>query len=330
MNEITKRPMISILMAVYNTEEFLPTAIDSVIEQTYGQWELICVNDGSTDNSLRLLNQYKGKDPRIIVIDRPHCGTCAGTRNTGLAIARGTYITILDSDDKIEPTYLEKLVTRQQQTQADIVISSLCFWDYLNNKIYGSLTGLRGDVCKILSGRESFTLSLHWQIGGIGLHRADILKQLTYNEIGWVGDEYTTHLLFLRASRVAFCNANYFYRNNPNSITKKFSFKNFSIVTTQAMLLTLIRKNNFKGRFFWAYKEEVFLSVIVQYLKLFKKRKMLSPYEKKIVLQFLTKATIHVGKEFFLPPFSIKIILHIMSQLHTKTVKWIMRYKKNE
>ena len=177
MNEITEKPVISILMAVYNSQEFLQEAIDSVINQTYLEWELICINDGSTDNSLHILQEYEEKDTRIIVIDNPHCGTAAGARNAGLDIACGNYIAMLDSDDKIEPVYLEKLIVRQLETQADIIISSIFIWDFSKETIVRNLTGVFGDTRKILSGRESFELSLHWEIAGIGLHDTSVLKK---------------------------------------------------------------------------------------------------------------------------------------------------------
>lgn len=313
---MTEMPMISILMAVYNTEEFLPAAIDSVIDQTFGKWELICINDGSTDDSLHLLHQYEAKDPRIIVIDRPHCGINASTRNAGLAVARGHYIAMLDSDDLIEPTYLDKLIARQQQTQAEIVISSMHYWDYKNCIVSRSLTGVYGDTSKILSGREAFALSLHWQIGGIGLHRADTLKEIKYYEIVW-GDEYTARLCFLKADIVAFGDAIYYYRDNPNSDTRRFSYKRFLSIAVSSKLLTLIRKCNFEQYLYASYKEEVAMDLLSNYAEFLKSKRFLSQKEKTIVLVCLGTVTIKICKEFFFSPNSIKSIFHIMRQILT-------------
>ena len=315
MTEENQIPSVSILMAVYNTEEFIPVAIDSVLEQTYQQWELICINDGSTDNSLALLQRYHDKDARIIVVDRPHCGTCAGAKNAGLAVARGQYITMLDSDDKIEPAYLEKIVSRQQETQADIVISSICYWNHVQGKISCNLRGIQGDTSKIISGREAFILSLHWQISGNGLHRADILRQVRYCETGWYGDEYTTRLLFVLAEKVAFCDANYYYRDNQNSITKKFSFKKFSTITTKVMLLTLMRKNKFDHTIYHAYKEEIILAMVVNYANFLKNQARLSGSEKKIVLRIFAVDTLNLIKEICSGPVSIKSSYRTWRQL---------------
>jgi glycosyltransferase involved in cell wall biosynthesis len=301
-------PVISILMAVYNTEAYLPAAIESVLRQTFQQWELICINDGSTDNCLNLLRQYQAKDPRIVVLDRPHCGTCAGTKNAGLALARGEFTAQVDSDDRIELAYLEKLIARQQQTQADIVIPTICYcWDHANEKVTRVLAGVNGDNSKILTGREAFPLSLHWEIGGIGLHRTDTLKEVQYCEIGMLGDEYTTRLLLLRANRVAFCDAQYFYRQNPNSITRRFSYKLLSMATNLVMILQLIRKNKFGGPLFVGFKEEVILSVISSHIVLVKKKHHMTPHERKVARRLLFQTTRDVCKECFLPPYSAAI-----------------------
>lgn len=95
-------PKISIIMPIYNGERFLKRAIDSVLAQTYKDFELICIDDGSTDNSLLLLEEYQNK---IQIIPCTHKGAPAA-RNKGLAIAKGQYITFLDSDDELLPNSL--------------------------------------------------------------------------------------------------------------------------------------------------------------------------------------------------------------------------------
>jgi glycosyltransferase involved in cell wall biosynthesis len=318
MSKRIEKPVISILMAVYNAEEFLSEAIDSVINQTYAQWELICINDGSSDNSLHILKQYQEKDARIIVLDPPRCGTAAGARNAGLAIARGQFIAMLDSDDKIESTYFEKLLARKYETQADIVISTTAYWEYKSNTLSRSLTGVYGDTIKMLSGREAFELSLHWEIGGIGLHLADTVKKIKYCEIGMRGDEYTTRVLFLLANKIAFSDAIYFYRNNLNSSTKRLSVMHYSASLRDAMLLTLIRENNFDRNLVINFKEEVISSLYSICMVFIKKRRLLTPNERKIAFGFLKTATIHIAREFFSAPFSVKSIFRMLYKLLKK------------
>lgn len=101
-------PKFSIIIPVYNVEQYLHDCLDSVLAQTYPEWETICVNDGSTDNSLAILNEYAARDNRIHVINKEN-GGAASSRNAALKIAKGEYIFYLDSDDWIVPDALERL-----------------------------------------------------------------------------------------------------------------------------------------------------------------------------------------------------------------------------
>ena len=103
----TDNPIISVIVPCYNSEEYLAETLNSVLAQTCIDWECIIVNDGSTDDSLRIAQEYVEKDKRFKVIDKKNEGP-AIARNVGITNASGKYILPLDSDDKIAPTYLEK------------------------------------------------------------------------------------------------------------------------------------------------------------------------------------------------------------------------------
>ena len=94
------KPIVSILIPVYNVENYLEKCLDSVISQTMNNIEIICVNDGSTDHSGEILEKYQKKDKRIIVVNKEN-GGLPSARNAGLEIARGKYIGFVDSDDYI-------------------------------------------------------------------------------------------------------------------------------------------------------------------------------------------------------------------------------------
>ena len=100
--------MISVIIPVYNVENYLRQCLDSILNQTYTDFEVICVNDGSTDNSLNILKEYAQKDSRIKVISQKNKGP-SKARNVGLKHANSEYICFIDSDDKIEPDFFEKL-----------------------------------------------------------------------------------------------------------------------------------------------------------------------------------------------------------------------------
>lgn len=112
--------MISVIIPVYNVEKYLAECVESVLNQSYTDYEVILVDDGTTDSSGRMCDEYARKDPRIRVIHRPNGGLSAA-RNTGLDVARGEYVYFLDSDDYIEPCALEHLAAKAEQEQADVV-----------------------------------------------------------------------------------------------------------------------------------------------------------------------------------------------------------------
>lgn len=114
-------PIVSVLIPVYNVEDFLEKCLDSVIAQTLNNIEIICVNDGSTDGSAEILRKYKKKDKRIKIITKEN-GGLPSARNAGLDAARGKYIGFVDSDDYIEPTMYETMVNSARLHDSDVVI----------------------------------------------------------------------------------------------------------------------------------------------------------------------------------------------------------------
>lgn len=116
-------PMISVIIAVYNEEKRLEKCIHSVIHQTYQDFEIIIVNDGSTDGSAEIIRKYIEKyDSKIIGIDKENGGQ-ASARNCGMNAASGKYITFLDSDDYIDQNYLQILVSTAEKYKCDVVCS---------------------------------------------------------------------------------------------------------------------------------------------------------------------------------------------------------------
>ena len=100
--------LFSIIIPVYNVENYLRDCLDSVLGQSFSDWEAVCVNDGSTDHSVSILEEYASRDNRITVISQPNGGLSAA-RNTGLNAAKGDYVIFLDSDDWLEADALKTL-----------------------------------------------------------------------------------------------------------------------------------------------------------------------------------------------------------------------------
>jgi len=115
------QPVVSVIMPVYNGHDHLRECLDSVISQTLKDIEIICVDDGSQDDSLSILDEYAKKDSRVRVIPQEN-GGAGKARNTGLRASRGRYLSFLDSDDFFEPDMLEKAVARIEKDRADFVV----------------------------------------------------------------------------------------------------------------------------------------------------------------------------------------------------------------
>ena len=149
---MTVNPKISVIVPVYNTEKYLRTCLNSIVNQTLKEIEIICIDDGSTDNSLSILNDYSKKDSRVTVISQKNKGQgCA--RNEGLKIAKAPYILFIDSDDWIEPEACYLLYNTMIEQKCDIVMSDVSVYTddeklesikISNQKYYDSTSYPRG------------------------------------------------------------------------------------------------------------------------------------------------------------------------------------------
>lgn len=117
-------PKVSVIVPVYNVEALLPRCLDSIVAQTLRDIEIICVNDGSPDRSIDVLNRYAAQDDRIVVIPQENRGL-GGARNRGVEAARGEYLLFVDSDDWIDPDYCERLHAAACSEDADVACASI-------------------------------------------------------------------------------------------------------------------------------------------------------------------------------------------------------------
>ena len=145
-------PLISVIIPAYNTEAYLARCLDSVLAQTLTDFELLLINDGSTDGTAAVADRYAEADSRVKVIHKENGGV-SSARNRGLEVARGEFITFVDSDDIVLPTYLEKLHTALCETGADL---SVVNWNELDGKLAYQLS----EPCMIFSPDSLSNLNL--------------------------------------------------------------------------------------------------------------------------------------------------------------------------
>ena len=131
-------PKLSIIIPVYNVEQYLPRCIDSILEQSFADFEAIVINDGSTDMCRLIIDEYANQDSRIKVIHQENMGVSAA-RNSGLRVARGKYIGFVDADDWIDPNMYKILISNMEKENCQI---ASCTWmdnyDHRNQKKYDS------------------------------------------------------------------------------------------------------------------------------------------------------------------------------------------------
>ena len=127
---------VSVIVPVYNVASYLPEALDSIVNQTYKDLEIIIVDDGSTDDSASICEKYASSDSRIKVIHQDNRGL-SGARNTGLAHATGDLVSFIDSDDSLSPVFIESLVNAMESSSAPIAV---CRFAVIETS--GSLSGV--------------------------------------------------------------------------------------------------------------------------------------------------------------------------------------------
>lgn len=128
--------MISIITPIYQAEKYLEILINSIINQTYRDWELLLIDDGSTDGSAEICDRYAQKDKRIRVFHKANGGV-ASARNQAIEMSRGEFLAFADSDDWVEPDWLERLYTTAKEYDADIVVSDF-YQEYSQNSVMRS------------------------------------------------------------------------------------------------------------------------------------------------------------------------------------------------
>jgi glycosyltransferase involved in cell wall biosynthesis len=139
-------PKISVIVPIYNVEKYLRECLDSILSQTFKNIEIICINDGSKDNSLKILNEYKYRDKRIIVINQKNKGYGAAI-NRGLLISRGRYIGIVEPDDYISKNMYERLFSEIKANEYDVVKAN--FLIIKNDKIRSNIKYAQRSKIKI-------------------------------------------------------------------------------------------------------------------------------------------------------------------------------------
>ena len=218
-------PKISVIIPIYNVEKYLSKCLDSVINQTYKNLEIILINDGSTDKSGDICDYYANKDNRIVAIHQENQGT-AVTRNHGLDIAAGDYIGFVDSDDWIEPDMYYTLCNNIIAYNADI---SVCNFSYVyqngdGERIECDANGVPAKT--ILENDDKmdhyFNFIVYSVVPWNKLYNKKLFNEIRYPRDKIFDDAFTTHKLIDKSNRVvALPDYKYYYVQRNGSIMKQ-------------------------------------------------------------------------------------------------------------
>ncbi len=216
--------LISIIVPIYNVENYLRMCLDSIQKQTYTNFECLLINDGSPDNSAEICREYVAKDSRFRYFEKEN-GGLSDARNYGIRQSKGSYLTFVDSDDWLEANSLEIFSEKKNQYDADIVVSCYCIYDeekgnYLfftygeeYDKVYNSK-----ELLEILPVLEGKTLSFQtsWGI----LFKKELFEYVSF-PVGKINEDIATNYkCFMQAEKIVYTHKNtYCYRLRNTSIS---------------------------------------------------------------------------------------------------------------
>ena len=225
-----KGELISLIIPVYNVEDYLGRCVESVISQSYKNLQIILVDDGSTDNSSAICDSWAEKDERIEVIHKAN-GGLSDARNHGLDVAKGEYITFIDSDDYVDTVYVEYLYKLINDHKCDISVSS-----YYVSKTTGNEDCGEGYVDAILDPAEAISRMLcdeGYTVSACSkLYNNKVFQEIRYPVGKLCEDNGTTYKLFMEADKIAYGHeSHYYYCVRSDSImTSKFSWRKLDLI----------------------------------------------------------------------------------------------------
>jgi hypothetical protein len=240
---------ISVFIPVHNGERFLAKTLDSVLAQTDRDFEVLCIDDSSTDGSAQILREYAARDNRIRLLTTPHnLGSAPKSLNYALPHMTGAYFVYSSQDDLFSPDWLAKMRARALETGADAVIPDVVFHYEDDPAKDHALVGLAGDRSAILSGPEACQRTLDWSIPGNALLNAALVRLIGFEEFAINSDEYSVRRIFLQCNKVVFSEGRFFYRqDNPQAVTKRLNAATFDWPCTQLRIAQLLQENGFNA-----------------------------------------------------------------------------------
>lgn len=278
---------ISIVVPVYNVEKYLKECLDSLLNQDFkGQYEIICVNDGSTDNSLEILKSYKNTNDKIAILNQENKGL-SSARNTGIKNANGKYVMFVDSDDYLKKNkVLSLLYSEVEKNDLDFVIADFEY-DYEDKSKNYRKKRVESIKNNVMSGRELYDLGVKTKsIMSIVVNKLYRKSFLIENNLNFLEGilyedmEFTPKAYYL-AKRVKYIDeVIYMYRQREGSITNKINIKKINDYLVVAESLNRFNKNYNSSIL---YNCELYMYVIfLRKMKYLEEKKEIKKYKHKL------------------------------------------------
>lgn len=240
-------PKISLIIPVYNAEEYLPRCIDSILNQSYKNLEIILVDDGSKDGSGKMCDDFALKDPRIVVVHQLN-GGASSARNHGLDIASGELIAFVDSDDFIHPDMYRVLHQALVQDNADIAQCS--FINVEDSEMILPETIQQSEIIDKLEAarRISYEYPLFYIVVWNKIYRRSIFRDIRFPLSKMYEDEFLSLKLFFETNRISVVNTPlYYYYQSPVSVMRgSFSKQKLQYIEAIEERLLFLRMHNLK------------------------------------------------------------------------------------
>lgn len=241
--------LITVIIPCYNVENYIERTLESVIASSYQKLEIICVDDGSTDDTAIKIQEFSRKDDRIKLIKKSNNGVVEA-RRTALNLAKGNYISLVDADDWIASDAYEKSMDALIKHEVDITVWEFIATDGLNRNPL-----ITYDKEEVISGKEAFLSCLDgWKLTGSGgvykksiylkaYDKLDKYELKTYN-----ADEFITRVAFSLATNILKVKTQYFYFHNNDSATRKMSKKWFGSIQTLLCVRNIIKEYSYQPK----------------------------------------------------------------------------------
>ncbi len=270
--KIPLMPKISVLVAVYNTEDYLRKCLESLKTQTLNNIEIICVDDASNDASPKILKEYSQKDNRFKVIYLKENHGQAYARNIALKIVSSPLVCFLDSDDWFDKYSLEKIVQEFDNNPLTDCVLFHCIMAWNDHE-----EEYNGIPFTKMTGIKAFEASLTWKIHGVYAVRTSIHKLYPYDTSSHsYSDDNTTRIHYYVSKEVRQSTANYYYRQNPNSVTHKININRFDYLSANVSMKKQLISLGVSDKILSIYENVRWLNVIDLYMFYYKNRNKLN------------------------------------------------------